>query len=210
MAPSTTNLLVLHGLRLKGFAEAGVIANHLGLSTDEVTEQLESAAGGGFARYRDGRRSGWSLTPDGRAENERLLAAELDAASAREAVREAYERFLGLNGQMLAVCTRWQVKDQKAQLMNDHRDPAYDRVVIDQLADIDSRVQPICAELGKRFERFGHYGPRFGFALEKLRGGDNDWFTKPVIESYHTVWFELHEDLLATLGIDRASEKAPE
>jgi len=26
------------------------------------------------------------------------------------------------------------------------------------------------------------------------------------MSSYHTVWFELHEDLLATLGIDRASE----
>ena len=33
-----------------------------------------------------------------------------------------------------------------------------------------------------------------------------EWFTKPVIDSYHTVWFELHEDLLATLGIERASE----
>jgi hypothetical protein len=27
-----------------------------------------------------------------------------------------------------------------------------------------------------------------------------------VIDSYHTVWFELHEDLLSTLGIERASE----
>ena len=32
--------------------------------------------------------------------------------------------------------------------------------------------------------------------------------TKPVIESYHTVWFELHEDLLVTLGLDRAAETA--
>ena len=24
-----------------------------------------------------------------------------------------------------------------------------------------------------------------------------------MIDSYHTVWFELHEDLLATLGIER-------
>ena len=27
-----------------------------------------------------------------------------------------------------------------------------------------------------------------------------------MIDSYHTVWFELHEDLLATLGIERSSE----
>ncbi len=29
-----------------------------------------------------------------------------------------------------------------------------------------------------------------------------------MIESYHTVWFELHENLLATLGIQRAREQA--
>ena len=39
-----------------------------------------------------------------------------------------------------------------------------------------------------------------------MLAGDTDWFTKPMIPSYHTVWFELHEDLLATLGIERGSE----
>jgi hypothetical protein len=41
-----------------------------------------------------------------------------------------------------------------------------------------------------------------------VQGGDLDWFTRPMIESYHTVWFELHENLLATLGIQRAMEQA--
>jgi hypothetical protein len=27
-----------------------------------------------------------------------------------------------------------------------------------------------------------------------------------VVDSYHTVWFELHEDLLCTLGLERSSE----
>ena len=36
--------------------------------------------------------------------------------------------------------------------------------------------------------------------------GEVDWFTRPTIPSYHSVWFELHENLLATLGIDRAQE----
>ena len=34
--------------------------------------------------------------------------------------------------------------------------------------------------------------------------------TKPMIDSYHSVWFELHEDLLATLGIERGSEPTTE
>ena len=109
---------------------------------------------------------------------------------------------------MLAVCTRWQVKDQDAQQLNDHTDPAYDASVLAELAELDAGVQPICAELAGAIDRFAVYGPRFDLALEKLRAGELEWFTKPVMESYHTVWFELHEDLLATLGIDRASEKA--
>ena len=31
-----------------------------------------------------------------------------------------------------------------------------------------------------------------------------------MIDSYHTVWFELHEDLLATLGLERAAETGGE
>jgi hypothetical protein len=29
-----------------------------------------------------------------------------------------------------------------------------------------------------------------------------------MIDSYHTVWFQLHEDLLNTLGIERSKEAA--
>ena len=52
----------------------------------------------------------------------------------------------------------------------------------------------------------GGYGSRLSSALAKVQGGDGDWFTKPTIDSYHTVWFELHENLLATLGIERGRE----
>ncbi len=205
---STPALLVLHGLRLKGFAEASVVADLFHLAESVVTSELEVAATSEFAMFRDGRRTGWALKPTGRAENERLLREELDAAGQRDLVQQAYDRFLALNGTMLAVCTRWQVRDLDAQQLNDHTDAAYDASVLAELAELDAGVQPICAELAGAFGRFSVYAPRFDLALEKLRAGELEWFTKPVMESYHTVWFELHEDLLATLGIDRASEKA--
>jgi hypothetical protein len=78
--------------------------------------------------------------------------------------------------------------------------------VIEQLADLHAKVTPICADLGAALDRFGGYAGRLGDAVAKVRAGDVDWFTKPMIASYHTVWFELHEDLLATLGIERSSE----
>ena len=208
MVPSDHDLLVLHGLRLKGFAEAGGLAEYVGLPADEVERQLGLAAENGFARHRGGARSGWSLTPEGRKENERLVAVELDGAGRRSAVMASYRAFLGLNPAMLDVCTAWQVIDIDAQVLNDHLDPAYDAAVVSRLTEIDTSVQPICAELGRLFDRFGTYGSRFSHALERVRAGHLEWFTKPTIESYHTVWFELHEDLLVTLGIDRTSERA--
>ena len=37
--------------------------------------------------------------------------------------------------------------------------------------------------------------------------GDTEWITSPSIDSYHTVWMQLHEDLLLALGRDRATEE---
>ena len=205
---SSPALLALHGLRLKGFAEASTVAELVGLDAATVTGELEQAAESDFVMFRDGRRTGWALKPPGRVENERLLAEELDATGHRDLVQHAYDRFLALNGTMLAVCTRWQVKDADAQELNDHTDPDYDAAVMAELAELDAGVQPICADLAGVLDRFSIYAPRFTSALDKLRAGDLEWFTKPIMESYHTVWFELHEDLLASLGIDRASEQA--
>jgi hypothetical protein len=36
--------------------------------------------------------------------------------------------------------------------------------------------------------------------------GETEWLTSPRVDSYHTVWMQLHEDLLLALGRDRASE----
>lgn len=198
--------LVLLGLRLAGFKPAERVAELVGLPLDEVEAELAVAAAAGHAAHRAGRMSGWSLTPQGRAEGERRLAAELDATGEREVVEAAYREFLALNGEMLAVCTDWQMKDP--QTLNDHTDADYDAKVVAVLADIDARVQPVCARLGAVMERFSRYGARLATARARVEAGELEWFTKPMIASYHTVWFELHEDLLATLNIDRATEGA--
>ena len=203
---SSTDLLSLHGLRLKGFTGAETIAELQGLTAEDTTAALVKAAEAGFTLLREGRRTGWTMTADGRQENERLLKEELDGAGARATVQAAYEEFLKLNGAMLQVCTNWQVKGENE--LNDHKDAAYDAGVVDELTAIDAEVQPICASLGGVLDRFAIHAPRFTSSLAKVRAGEREWFTKPIMESYHTVWFEMHEDLLASLGIDRASEKA--
>ncbi|MDH4147849.1 MAG: transcriptional regulator [Acidimicrobiia bacterium] len=197
-------LTVLLGLRLKGFGAAEAIAEVVDADPAVVEAGLAAAAASNWALLREGRMSGWSITPDGRAEGERLLAAELDAAGCREAVSVAYESFLDLNARMLQVCTDWQMKD--AETLNDHSDPGYDRAVTERLAAIHHGAVPICDDLAVALARFGHYRRRLEAALERVHAGEHDYFTGVRVASYHTVWFELHENLLATLGVDRARE----
>lgn len=201
-------LLVLHGLRLIGFAETRAIADVTGLDGDLVEDRLRRSEAGGHVAFRRGHRQGWVLTPEGRAAGADLLARELVASQARDTVERAYSRFVALNQAMLSVCTRWQVRQQDPLILNDHQDPAYDEAVVADLEEIDGAVQPICAQLLSVLPRFQRYGPGFANALMRLKSGDREWLTKPTIMSYHTLWFELHEDLLATLGLDRASETA--
>jgi hypothetical protein len=206
---SDARLLVLHGLRLKGFALADVVADCAGLAEAETAAILESLQREGLVLYREGRLTGFALTPDGRRAHERMVVAELDASGHREDVTSAYKRFLELNQELLATCTRWQLRDvDGASVVNDHTDAAHDAAVVRDLAALHERFLPIADELASLFDRYAAYGPRLTAALERVQAGEVDYFTKPIIPSYHTVWFELHEDLLATLGIERATEEA--
>jgi len=207
---SDPRLLVLLGLRLKGFASSDAVTDVTGVDPGVVTAELERASAEELVMYRDGAQvSGFALTPAGRSRGEELLAAELDATGARSAVTGAYQRFLELNQVMLQLCTDWQVRQVDGeQVLNDHSDADYDAEVLARLVALDDEIGSVLATLGGVLTRYQPYRARFSSALEKLLDGQLDYFTKPIIASYHTVWFELHEDLLASLGIDRASEPA--
>jgi hypothetical protein len=201
---SEPRFLVLHGLRLKGFADTASLAERAGLDPGGTEDLLRSLTADGLVRVHETRPAPWSLTPEGRAEHGRLVTEELESAGAKAVVDDAFRRFLAINTELLAVCTAWQLRpDGEAQVVNDHSDPAYDRGVVERLSAVDRDVQPITGDLRAALERYGDYGTRLATALERVVAGQQDWFTKPMIDSYHTVWFELHEDLLSTLGIKR-------
>jgi hypothetical protein len=190
------------------------IAAATGLAEDVVAAAMEDHQAHDFVILRTGNLPGWSLTRFGRDEDAQLAQHELDASHARAAVQEAYEAFLALNAALLRLCTDWQllppVDNKTPPELNRHEDPAYDADVLARLAKVDSAVQPICDGLGNALARFGNYGRRLAAARVHVEAGEHDWMTKPMIDSYHSVWFELHEDLLATLGIERGAEPTTE
>ena len=195
--------LVLHALRLKGFADVPAVAALADIDADEARGSLDELVAAGLATHREGRISGWALSPAGRTRHAELLAAETKQSKATAAVDGCYRRFLEINHELLAVCTDWQLRDGA---LNDHTDAGYDDTVVKRLRAIDDSVQPVCTDLAAALPRFATYGPRLAVAVDKVEDGERDWFAKPMIDSYHTVWFELHEDLLVTLGIERSKE----
>ncbi|HEX5365579.1 MAG TPA: hypothetical protein VFW63_02800 [Acidimicrobiales bacterium] len=209
-APSDAHLLVLLGLRLKGAAGAATLAEHSGQPVGDVVAQLADLAERGLAVERLAAPVGWTLTPAGRATVDRAVAAEVDTAGARPAVADAYRRFVPLNATALETCSRWQVRDVGGRpVRNDHGDRRYDTRVIGDLAHLQRRADPLLDDLAAALPRYRGYGPRLRRAVRMVESGERDWFTGPSLPSYHTVWFELHEDLLATLGLDRSQELVP-
>jgi hypothetical protein len=206
---------VLLGLRLAGFTDAERLARTLdgpmvGLAVDAAGIELARLERQGWARFRDGRAagvlSGWSLSPSGRAEVHRQLAAELDVTGCRAAVESAYHRFLDLNPELLEAMTDWQVR---GGVVNDHADRRYDRRVLTRLERINEKISPVLVELTACLDRFGSYRTRLDTAMARTRAGEPAYVDRPMIDSYHTVWFELHENLLTTLGLDRSQEPRP-
>jgi hypothetical protein len=146
---------------------------------------------------------GLRLTPEGRAahtEWARIPPGEIEAG-----IDRSYQRFLALNQELIRVCNDWQVRPGGAP--NDHKDPVYDWDVIDRMVAIDDRVGPIIRTASSSVARFQGYRPRLRAALQRLDKGAPEWLTSPRIDSYHTVWMQLHEDLLLALGLDRETER---
>jgi hypothetical protein len=56
--------------------------------------------------------------------------------------------------------------------------------------------------------RLAAYQRRLARAAEAIAAGDNRFVSSPRVDSYHSVWFELHEELIRLAGRSRADEVA--
>jgi len=189
---------------------------HRQWSATRLMNILDLGRRAGWLIHHEGRLPGWNLTAAGRVEGERLLADELQECGGYGAVWSTYREFRDLNRRFLDVCTDWQLRstpaseptndDPGVRVTNDHTDSAWDQAVIGRLESLHAEIGELLRTTSAAVPRFASYAGRFATALQRVVDGEWDWLTRPSIDSYHTVWFELHEDLLATLGLSRSSE----
>jgi hypothetical protein len=192
-----TELAVLQAVRLKGRVSRDDLAATLGGDFVDVVDRLVDSGlllDGPMLR----------LSPDGRGRLEGLLADErsqIDAA----AVSAVYGEFRSVNAEFKALVTDWQLKDGQP---NTHEDTNYDAVVLAHLDDVHRRVTPIIAAAAAQLPRLNRYSVKLQAALDHIHAGDTMWLARPLIDSYHTVWFELHEELIVAAGRTRETDDA--
>lgn len=206
---SRAEFLVARGLRIKGQAGTPALARSSGLASPEIAQVLAELEGRGVVERRSGPLAGWSLTALGRQRHVEDTAVELSQESCggcRTTVRSSFDAFARLNGELLEVVTAWQMRSVSGGLVrNDHNDRVYDGAVLRRVAGLHSPTRDLCHQLTSVLTRFGTYEIRLSEALARCRHGEPEWLDYPGIDSYHTVWFELHEDLSITLGLPRES-----
>lgn len=193
-----SELAVLQAVRLKGRVSLADLAATLREGTDDVAGTVERLTKSGLLI--DGK--ALRISPDGRVRLDELLVAErkqIDTA----ALAAAYADFRAVNAEFKALVTDWQLKDGRP---NTHDDTAYDAAVLARLDDVHQRVTPIVTAAAAQLPRLSHYSAKLQAALDNIRGGDTAWLSRPLIDSYHTVWFELHEELIVAAGLTRESE----
>ena len=192
--------LVLHALRIKGFANADLVAEITGVGAAQVQHLLPSLQEAGLCKH-NAARDLWQLTPDGRLRHaELLLGVSSDEV---EGLREHYERFLQLNDAFKVLCSNWQTRGSEP---NDHTDAAYDAARIAELRGLHETSIPVIEGFAASVDRFESYHRRLTTALSRLEEGETRMFTGVMCSSYHDIWMELHEDLVQLLGIDRHAE----
>lgn len=201
---SDPRFLVLHALRVKGLASDEIVGAIAGLAPDETAGYLATLVEEGLILRREGRMAGSMLTPAGKAAHPPLLEADVAGADRQAALAAAYDAFLPINGDFKRVCTDWQLRADSGE-PNDHTDRGYDEGVVAKLGEVHAHVAVVLKELSAAVDRFGAYATRLDAALERVKGGDVSAFARPMADSYHDIWMELHQDLLLSLRKERGA-----
>ncbi len=193
--------LVLHAAAIKRHAPASAIAALAGVPLDQAQAQLDALVATGRAMETKG---AYALTPLAGVALQARYAGHFGHLREDEGFRGAYEGFERINNTLKQIITDWQTLTVGGQkVANDHSDKAHDDAVIDRLGALHEQAEPILAKLASGLPRLRYYGDKLLAALEAAEDGDTEWVSDIRRDSYHTVWFELHEEVLRIMGRER-------
>jgi pyruvate,orthophosphate dikinase len=195
---------VVRALGLLGFAQVERVAAAVAAQPDRVGEIFEALP----ATHIGKAPRGLHLTPEGRAWLAGQLTAERDGVD-RSVAERAYQAFMVLDASFKQLVTDWQIKTiDDTRVPNDHADAAYDAAIRTRLAHFHEATTALLPDIIALSVRLKPFATRFARAAAAIAAGDGAMIASPLKDSYHTIWFELHEELIHLAGRDRATEEA--
>jgi hypothetical protein len=175
-------------VRVQGIASPERTGDICGCDAAGAKDDLNALVERGWLKYREGRLPGFALTPEGLEQLESLIADE--GLRTSEDLSDLYERFVAVDVPVKKACERSQIDFEEGLHM---------------LEQIHDKAKVIVRKITREAPRYAVYGQRLDSCMRRLLDGDRDAFTKPMTESYHHVWWELHTDLATTLGVEKES-----
>jgi pyruvate, orthophosphate dikinase len=188
---------LLQVLCLKGRATHETLGVAVDADTTAAIAELEAAG------LVESTKLGYRVTDLGRSRADELYAYEREQAG--PVIDDVYESFVPINDDVKQIVTDWQMRQVGGELtVNDHSDSRHDDRVLARLRRTDAKVSTALAPLSLALNRFNVYPRRLRRALTLIGEGDHSMLAAPLKDSYHTVWFELHEELIILSGRSRA------
>jgi pyruvate,orthophosphate dikinase len=202
--PATVETM-LRLLSIKGFATPDATAAALQTTEEEASGLLDRMTADGLVKLMAPM---FCLTDDGKLVAGVLRSTDREEWGAGNAL-QALDNFLDLDGRMKVIVTAWQMHEVDGKpVLNEHTDLDYDAEVLSDLEtfhiDAAAWIDEFCGGL----PRLGAYKARLGRAAGLVAEGHLDYIASPRLDSYHNVWFELHEDLILLAGRTREEEAA--
>lgn len=181
----STERTVLHVLAMEGIADTDTVVAETGLEESVVAETLADLEANGLIEE-DGF---WYATDAGERRLDDLCRSRFDPAE-RDQLREVLDRFEELDDRLKELASDWQ----------DSREVA----LVADLGALHADVESLFADLDDGVaDAYRPYLEDLAAARTALADGEAAYFTSTGVDSYHEVWFDLHDDLLRTLGAGR-------
>ncbi len=197
--------MVIRTLLIKGFASPDDLAPAFFTTAEEVGSTFDRMTADGVVELAGDL---FTLTPDGKALGGELIAADREGWGVENA-EKALDSFLPLDEWMKMIVTAWQMREVDGQqVLNDHSDPAYDASVLDDFSSLHQDAAVWLRGPVGELPRLEAYGARLERAARLVGEGDHLYIASPRVDSYHSIWFELHEDLILLAGRTREEETA--
>ena len=187
-------LVVLRAIGLAGVADLAVVARATGLDTDDARARVAAAEG---AELVAGTARGYRLTGAGRElvvgglQTER---AGLDPAT----TADLYDRFVRIDRKFKKLVTDYQLSNEANRFS----------WAVAGMSEVHPKARDLAGRAAELVPRLTPYGARFDDAMARLERGEEKYLVSMTVDSYHTVWFQFHEELIEMAGRTRAEEAA--